>query len=180
MESDDLVQYRSRYWRAPFVLVVLRIFLAFVLLIAISLEYLEISIVAYALAFITDVLDGRIAKWMKITTSSAIEAYLDPVADFIFVLLSFYAFSLKSIYSPLLLVQFIIMFVFFIITSNDSKPLYDPIGKYYGIYLFITIGLTIVFQETLVFNFVLVSVIFYSIILVLYRSIFLWKKRKEN
>lgn len=175
-----MAQHRSMYWRVPFVLVVLRVFLAFALLFAISLDYLDISIAVYSLAFATDILDGRIAQWMKITTSSAIEAYLDPVADFILILLSFYAFSLKSIYSPWLLVMFILLFLFFIITSNDSKPLYDPIGKYYGIYIFITIGLTIVFQQTLVFDFVLVSLLLYSTILVLYRSIFLWKNRKEN
>jgi len=121
-----------------------------------------------------------LGKWQKITPSSPLEAYLDPIADFAFVLVSFYAFSLRQFYPSWILFVFVFMFLFFIISSNKREPLYDPLGKYYGTFLLTAIGITLLFPMEVVFNDVLLLIIAYTVGLIIYRTVYLWNSRRES
>jgi CDP-diacylglycerol--glycerol-3-phosphate 3-phosphatidyltransferase/cardiolipin synthase len=121
-----------------------------------------------------------LGEWQKTIPSSPLEAYLDPIADLVFVLVSFYAFSLRQFYPSWILFVFVFMFLFFIISSNNREPLYDPVGKYYGTFLLTTIGITLFFPMEFVFNSVLLFIIAYAVGLVIYRTAYLWNSRREN
>jgi CDP-diacylglycerol--glycerol-3-phosphate 3-phosphatidyltransferase len=180
VRDDVLVKIDDRMKIAPHAVSILRILSAPVFLFAFMWNFTEMAIFLYLIALASDIIDGRLAKRQKKTSSSSLEAYLDPIADFIFVLVAFSAFSLSQIYPIWILSVFALMFLFFIISSNRRRPLYDPVGKYYGIFLIVTIGVTLFFPIELVFNGVLVFIIAYTIVLVIYRAGFIWKKRKEN
>lgn len=180
MGADDLVGIDNRLKKAPYTVVILRILLTPAFFYAFLWDFTEIAICLFILALTSDFVDGRLAQKLNTTSSSLFEAYLDPIADFVFVLVSFYAFSIRLIYPTWILVVFVFMFLFFIISSNKRRPLYDPIGKYYGTFLFVTIGITILFPIELTFNGVLLTIIVYTIGLVIYRTVFLWKISSEN
>ena len=178
--ADVLAKIDDRLKKAPYAIVILRFLLTPVFSIAFLWDFTELAIFLYFAAFASDIIDGYIARKLKTASSSPLEAYLDPMADFVFVLMSFYAFSLRQIYPTWILVVFAFMFLFFIISSNKRKPLYDPVGKYYGTFLIATIGITLLFPMEFVFNSVLLAIIAYTLVLVIYRTIFLWKSRTEN
>lgn len=176
-----MVENDNRVKKSPYlVLVILRVLLTPAFFYAFMWDFTEIAIFLYIAAFTSDIVDGRLAKKQKTILSSPLEGYLDPLADFVLVLTSFYAFSLRQFYPSWILFVFVFMFLFFIISSNKRKPLYDPVGKYYGTFLMAAIGITLFFPIELVYNGVLLFIIAYTIGLVIYRTVFLWKKRKEN
>jgi CDP-diacylglycerol--glycerol-3-phosphate 3-phosphatidyltransferase len=178
--DDALTEIDNRATRSPYILVALRILLSPAFLYAFMLNFTEIAVMLYLAAFISDAADGHLAKWVATTSSSAIEAYLDPVADFVLVLTSFCAFSLRQFYPSWILLAFALMFLFFIISSKRRGPLYDPVGKYYGTFLMTTIGITLFFPIEPVLSGVLLSIVAYTLTLVMYRTFFLWKNRKGN
>jgi CDP-diacylglycerol--glycerol-3-phosphate 3-phosphatidyltransferase/cardiolipin synthase len=173
VEVDTIVK------RFPYTVVILRILLTLAFFLVFMWDLTEIAIVLYLAAFASDIVDGVLAKRQKTTSSSPLEAYLDPIADLVLVLMSFYAFSLKQFYPSWILLVFVLMFLFFIVSSNKRKPLYDPVGKYYGTFLMTTIGITLFFPTEPVFNGVLLLIIAYTVGLVIYRTVYLWNSRKE-
>jgi CDP-diacylglycerol--glycerol-3-phosphate 3-phosphatidyltransferase/cardiolipin synthase len=134
-----------------------------------------ISLLIIVLAGITDFLDGYIAR--KIGSTSNKGAYLDVTSDFVFIITCFLAFVIKGWYNPLILILIIIMFFLFIGTSGLRKPVYDPVGKYLGAYLMVMIFISILFQEQLIREFLLVLLILIWIVSVISRlySIFIQK-----
>ncbi len=170
----------SRKEKIPYAIVILRIFLTPLFFFVYMWDLLEAAVLLYLVAFTSDIVDGRIAKRLGTTASSTLEFYLDPIADFVFVLVSFYAFSLKQIYPTLILVVFIFMFSFFIFSSRDRKPIYDPVGKYYGTFLLGVIGITLLFPIVLIYNCLLLSIVVYTLMLVFYRTAFLLKNPPRN
>jgi len=160
--------------KAPFVVAFLRIILAPVFFFAFMWDFVEVAISLYALGFISDIVDGFLARRLEATSSSLLEAYMDPIADFTLVLTCFSAFSLRSIYPSWILIVFVIMFLFFILSSRKKKPVYDPVGKYYGTFLIVMIGVTLLFPLNLVYNINLLSIIMYTIVLAVYRTTFLF------
>lgn len=173
-ESDNGVK------KSAFAVVILRILLTPVFFFAFMWDFAAIAILLYLAAFASDIVDGILARRQGIIPSSPLEAYLDPVADFVLVFVSFYAFSLRQFYPPWILLVFVLMFLFFIISSSKREPSYDPVGKYYGTFLMITIGVTLFFPTEIVFNGVLVLIIAYTVGLVIYRAVYLWNNRKED
>ena len=166
--------------KSAFAVAILRILLSPVFFFAFIWDFTEIAIVLYFAAFVSDIADGFIARRQGITSSSPTESYLDPIADFVMVLVSFYAFSLKQMYSSLILPMFALMFLFFVFTSNREQPLYDPVGKYYGTFLMVMIGVTLILPLKPVINAILILIIVYSIGLIIYRSGYLLNRRKAN
>lgn len=178
--ADGLVETSNRIRKIPFAIAFLRIILTPLFFYAFINDITLIAVVLYLAAVISDIVDGRLAKWLNVTSSSSFEAYLDPLADFVLVIGSFLAFSLRSIYPIWVLVMLIFMFLFFILSSSREKPRYDPLGKYYGIFLIITIGLTLFFPIVFVFNIILLTIVGYTLTLIFYRTVFLWKNRMTN
>jgi len=163
--------------KSPYVVVFLRILLTPAFFYAFMWDFTEIAVSLYLAAFISDIVDGRLAERQETIPSSPLEAYLDPIADFVLVLVSFYAFSLRQFYPSWILFVFVFMFLFFIISSNKREPVYDPMGKYYGTFLMTTIGITLFFPTELVFNNVLLFIIAYTVSLAIYRTVYLCKNR---
>jgi phosphatidylglycerophosphate synthase len=94
-------------------------------------------------AIVTDMLDGYLARRLKVASSFG--AYWDVTADFLFVLTAFTTFVRHGLYPSWILLLIGAMFVQFLLTSRQGRPVYDPVGKYYGAFLFVVIGITLVF-----------------------------------
>ncbi len=121
----------------------------------------ESRVVSYALflfAVSTDFLDGYLAK--KLEVNSWLGSYFDVTADFLFVSGMFLVFILEGFYP--LWILFILVFVFaqFMLTSRYLKQtVYDPVGKYYGSLMYGGTGLTLLFQEQLIYGIVTTGIV---------------------
>ena len=166
--------------RAPFIIALLRMLVTPVFFYSITNNWIELAFSIYLFALVSDVLDGYIARRYSIEAISIIEAFLDPMADFVFVMASFFAFSYKQYYPSLLAAIFLVMFLFFILTSNRNEPIYDPLGKYYGIFLILIIGLTILFPISSVLDILYLTILSYTILLVIFRITFITKQRGKS
>lgn len=120
---------------------------------------------------ITDVLDGYVAR--KMGTSSDKGAYLDVTADFLLILICFWAYIIKGWYDPLILGLIITMFLLFVATSGLEKPVYDPLGKYLGAYLMLMILISLTFPERVIWQLLLLLLIIICLTSVLTRFFFM-------
>lgn len=127
----------------------------------------------------TDALDGHLVKRLGISSSSSLEAYFDPITDFLLVLTAFSAFVVRNIYPFWVLILLGIMFFQFLLTSGRRRPLYDPVGKYYGAFLFATIGITLAFPNPLVYDLMFLGILGATGASVTSRSIFLFRRWKN-
>lgn len=130
---------------------------------------------------LTDYLDGYFAR--KLNIASYFGAYFDTAADFILILTTYSAFVINGIYSYWILILIIFMFLQFILTSKIKMPVYDPIGKYLGAVLFGGALITLIFQNIFLYEIIALFILFFSIISLSSRYIFLflqWKKLKKS
>ena len=76
----------------------------------------------------------------------------------------------------------LLMFLQFIITSQAKKPVYDPVGKYYGAFLFLIIFVTLInliLIDNQFLNFIfLVFIVSFTIIAVISRLFFIIRSNK--
>ncbi len=136
------------------------------------------SISIFILAILTDVFDGYSAR--KLEVSSDFGAYFDIIADFILVLVAFLAFIIIGIYPYWLLILIILIFLQFIVTSRFNVLVYDPVGKYYGAFLFAVILITLVSPNSF-YNLLFVIIIIFTIISLISRYLFfIFRKSGEN
>jgi len=122
----------------------------------------------------TDYLDGLLVKTLNL--KPIFSFYLDPFSDFIFVFVSFSAFILKEIYPAIVLFLLLFMFIQFVFSSGLENPVYDPVGKYYGIFLFFVIGITL-FLEKNIYNLAFIVIILISLFSLISRIIFFKYKK---
>ena len=135
------------------------------------------TICIFAFACFTDALDGYLVRRLGI--SPLLGTYFDATADFLLVMAAFSAFVMERIYPFWTLLLIGSMFAQFIVTSGLRRPLYDPLGKYYGVFLFAAIGVTLVIPKSIVYNAVLVGIVGFTVASVASRAVFLlsrWKK----
>lgn len=150
-------------------------------LLAIIFLYLFINdlkigaIAAFLLATITDAFDGYSAR--KFSVESTIGAYLDIFADFFLVLLAFIVFLIKEIYPYWILILIILVFLQFLVTSKFKILIYDPIGKYYGAFLFAIILITLI-SPSIYYEFLLILIMIFTIISLLSRYLFFIVRNK--
>jgi phosphatidylglycerophosphate synthase len=161
--------------KAPYAIVILRLLLTPAFVYAFILDITAIAFILYIAVFVSDIVDGNIARRLETTSSSALEAYLDPVADFVFVTMSFYAFSLRGFYPTWVLIAIVFMFLLFVTSSKGKKPLYDPVGKYYGTFLVAMIGITLLLPIEFFLEFAKLLIVAYTFVLAIYRLAFVWK-----
>ena len=131
----------------------------------------------FIVAVLTDALDGHVARRLG-GASPFLGPYSDAVADFFLVLAAFGAFVIEGLYPFWTLLLIIVMFAQFILTSRLARPIYDPVGKYYGVFLFCAIGVTLVLPYAAVRQAVLVGILGFTAVVVIVRSLFLlglWK-----
>jgi CDP-diacylglycerol--glycerol-3-phosphate 3-phosphatidyltransferase len=108
-----------------------------------------LCLLVFALAAGTDLLDGFIARKLKVASKRG--AYFDAVVDFLFVAGIFTAFMLNGYYQSWILLVIAASFVQFVVSSLYAKKLYDPLGKYIGSVLYIAIVLTLLAPTSVVF-----------------------------
>ena len=97
------------------------------------------ALVTVALAVVTDVLDGRLDRAWHLGSSG----YLDAVADMLFVSVAFCLFQARGLYPWWVLTLVGAMFLQFVLTSGPGGPVYDPVGKYLGVYLYAAVAATV-------------------------------------
>lgn len=158
----------------PSILSSTRIVLAFVLFYSYLNEMWVASIILFVLALSTDYFDGLIAR--KLDAASNYGAYLDTLADFILIITIFTAFAVVGIYPYWILILLTFMFLQFVLTSGVQKPIYDPIGKYYGAFLFTTAGITLILPLPYLTTILLVLMVLISFISLFTRFYSLYKK----
>jgi phosphatidylglycerophosphate synthase len=121
----------------------------------------QIRVATYALflfVICTDFLDGYTAK--KLEAASTLGSYFDVTADFLLVSGMFSIFVLEDVYPNWILLLIVTVFVQFVLTSLYSKrTIYDPVGKYYGSLMYGGIGLTLLFQEQVVYSIVTIGIV---------------------
>ena len=126
----------------------------------------------FLVAVFTDALDGHVARRLG-GASPFLGPYSDAVADFFLVLAAFSAFVLKGLYPFWMLLLIVAMFAQFVLTSRLARPIYDPVGKYYGVFLFCAVGVTLVLPYAAVRQAVLVVILGFTIASGISRSMFL-------
>jgi len=154
----------------------LRIIFTLIFLFLFLNDYLLLSIVIFAIAIFTDVLDGYLAR--KLDAKSSTGAYLDIFADFFLVLTAFIAFVYNGMYPYWVLILIILVFLQFLLTSKFKILVYDPVGKYYGSFLFGIILITLV-APVYIYQFLLLITVLFTIISLLSRYLFFIIKNRR-
>ena len=154
-----------------------RIILAFIFLFLLLNNQLRLSIAIFIIAIFTDALDGYLAR--KLDAKSSAGAYLDIFADFFLILIAFIAFIFSGIYPYWILILIILVFLQFLVTSKYKILVYDPIGKYYGAFLFIIILITLISPDTY-YGFLLAIILIFTLISLISRYLFFIYKNKDN
>lgn len=128
-----------------------------------------VAILVFLLAVITDAFDGYSAR--KLSVASDYGAYFDIIADFILVLVAFLTFIIIGIYPYWLLLLIVLVFLQFILTSKLKVLVYDPVGKYYGAFLFAVIFVTLICPPSF-YSWLLIAIILFTIISLISRYLF--------
>ena len=87
---------------------------------------------------ITDVVDGVLARRLDAATDPG--AYLDVSADFLVVAAGFTGLARVGPLPWWTLALIGVMFAQFVLSSTRRRPVYDPVGRYYGGLLFAVIA----------------------------------------
>jgi phosphatidylglycerophosphate synthase len=145
-------------------------FLLALIFLYLFINDLKIGVIAvFLLAIITDALDGYLSR--KFSVESTLGAYLDIFADFFLVLLAFIAFLIGRIYPYWILILIILVFLQFLVTSKFKILVYDPIGKYYGTFLFAIILITLI-SSSIYYGVLLIIIVIFTIISLSSRYLF--------
>ncbi|NVM00877.1 MAG: CDP-alcohol phosphatidyltransferase family protein [Candidatus Helarchaeota archaeon] len=158
----------------PQIITALRIVIIAPLLIFLFNNLIIESFILFTISWITDILDGISAR--KLDVTSTFGAYFDASTDFIFIFILFFAFVLKEIYPFWILIIIGFMFLQFILTSRQKKPVYDPIGKYSGLFLYVIIGITLIFADLLIYDILLIAMLVFFVLSLISRYIALRKQ----
>jgi phosphatidylglycerophosphate synthase len=155
---------------------VLRVAVLPVLIISFVLGFSLLSYALFLFAILTDFLDDYYAK--KFHVASKLGAYFDATADFLFVSAMLSIFVFEGCYPLWLLLLVIVVFVQFILTNIVSRQaVYDPVGKYYGSLMYGAIGLTLLFQEQLLYSIIFVGIVSFSVACLFSRVYFLFSQK---
>jgi CDP-diacylglycerol--glycerol-3-phosphate 3-phosphatidyltransferase/cardiolipin synthase len=133
----------------------------------------------FVVAVFTDALDGHVARKLG-GASPFLGPYSDAVADFSLVLAAFSAFVVKGLCPFWMLLLIVAMFAQFVLTSRLTRPIYDPVGKFYGVFLFCAVGVTLVLPYAAVHQTVVVVILGFTIASVISRVKFLLGFSKER
>jgi phosphatidylglycerophosphate synthase len=135
------------------------------------------AIGVFLFACFTDAFDGYLAR--RLGVAPWLGPYFDATADFVLIAAAFSAFVVKGTYPLWTLLLIVGMFLQFVWTSGRAKPLYDPVGKYYGVFLFAAIGVTLAFPRPAVCSAVLVGIPGFTAASLVSRFVF-FRHRQKN
>lgn len=111
---------------------------------------------------LTDALDGYTAR--KLDSTSSTGAYLDVAADFILVFAGFSGLVVRGFYPFWVILPLVFMFLQFLATSKTRPPIYDPVGKYYGFFLFLVILTALTLQNPFLNLILVILMVIFTII----------------
>ena len=154
----------------PSLITSIRVILAFLLLYSLINDLRILSISLFFIAVASDAFDGYIAR--QLGASSSAGAYFDIIADFILVLNVFLAFVIDGIYPYWILILIVLVFLQFIVSSKFKVLIYDPLGKYYGSFLFLMILITLLPLEFINYNLLLVIIVVFTFISLISRYLY--------
>ena len=137
------------------------------------------AVCIFLVAVFTDALDGHVARRLGGATPF-LGPYSDAVADLFLVLAAFSAYVIKGLYPFWVLLLIVAMFAQFVLTSRLARPIYDPVGKYYGVFLFCAVGVTLALPFAAVRQAVLVVILGFTIASVISRAMFLLGVSKKR
>jgi CDP-diacylglycerol--glycerol-3-phosphate 3-phosphatidyltransferase/cardiolipin synthase len=161
-----------------FIIIAIRYIATILFLYTFTHNLTTLALCIFLVAVFTDALDGYVARKLN-NAVMFLGPYSDAVADFFLVLTVFSAFVSKGLYPIWVLLNIIVMFVQFILTSRLARPVYDPLGKYYGVFLFCVAGVTQVLPNAIILQAVPVVILGFSIMVVISRVIFLCGPSKK-
>lgn len=104
--------------------------------------------------------------------------YGDAVADCVLVLVVCAALVLEGVYPTWLPIVLLVMFGQFVATSGLERPVYDPIGKYYGGFLYASLTLTFLVPHPTVARTALLAVVAATVGTLTSRTVFLVRRRR--
>ena len=126
----------------------------------------------------TDFFDGYLAR--KLNVTSRFGAYFDATTDFILMIGIFTIFYAISFYPIWLLLLIAAAFIQFLATSQYTKKLYDPVGRYLGSALYIGVVLTLLWPTGAVFAFVQYAFVAFFLVSLASRTVSLTRKRAQR
>jgi CDP-diacylglycerol--glycerol-3-phosphate 3-phosphatidyltransferase/cardiolipin synthase len=129
-------------------------------------------------AVLTDAADGMVGR--RWGGRPFMGAYADATADFVLVLTAFVAFVARGVYPFWIVLVIIAMYVQFRLTSRRDTPVYDPVGKYYGVWLFACTGITLLWPHPLARGAVLAGIIIMTAASLLCRAACLYRPHRES
>lgn len=107
-------------------------------------------------AGITDVADGWLARRTDARTTTG--AYIDVCADLLVVLAGFGGLALIGAIPRWLPAVLVAVFAQFLLTSGRRQPIYDPVGKYFGGFLYGALGVALALPDLAMAHAVTVTV----------------------
>jgi len=156
----------------------IRVILAPILFFTVINNFILYSICIFVLAIATDAIDGYVSRKLDVASSNG--AYFDVVADFILIISVFFGLVFTGSYPFWLIIILVFMFLQFIITSKFQIPVYDPIGKYYGSFLFIVIFISLIVINPFIYSLLTILIVVFTIISVTSRFLFIFKNKDDN
>lgn len=166
---------RVKVW-IPSVFTAFRVILAPILFFTVINDLFLYSIGIFIFAMVTDVFDGYLARKWDVTSSKG--AYFDTTSDFIFVVAGFSAFIVNGTYPFWILIIIVFMFLQFIVTSKSKVPIYDPVGKYYGAFLFLALFIGLIINNQIINLVLTILIIIFTIISITSRYFHIFKYNK--
>jgi CDP-diacylglycerol--glycerol-3-phosphate 3-phosphatidyltransferase/cardiolipin synthase len=130
---------------APSLLSVVRGALALPLGLAVAARADAAALACLGAAAATDVIDGRLARRLRV--ASAAGAWLDVGADALVTTVALAMLGNTGALPSALFVAPLLAFGVFAATSRHGRPRYDPVGKYYGAWLFAVAGATLALSD---------------------------------
>jgi CDP-diacylglycerol--glycerol-3-phosphate 3-phosphatidyltransferase/cardiolipin synthase len=152
----------------------IRIILAPLFFFTIINDLYVYSIGIFILAGASDMIDGLYARSYGLNSPKG--AYYDISSDFIFILAGFSAFVVNGIYPYWVLIIIVVMFLQFLATSTSRTQIYDPVGKYYGSFLYLVIIISLIIINPLLYSMLTILIIIFTLTSLMSRLIFMKKK----
>lgn len=163
----------------PLAVTTLRLIVLPILVYSFDQQILFLEYPLFLFAISTDFLDGYIAK--KFGISSKFGFYFDVIVDFVFVSGMFLVFILEGFYPSWILFLMFFVFAQFLVTNFYVKQaFYDPVGKYYGSLMYGGIGLTLLFQEQIIYSIVIAGVAVSTVMSLLSRWAYFLRLQKHE
>jgi len=160
----------------PSAVTFLRLIALPLLILTITDRLFFLADVLFIIAIASDLFDGYLAR--RLGVASRLGTAFDVSTDFWFIGGMFLYFGWTGVYPIWVFILMVLMFAQFALTSLFIRIIYDPFGKYLGGLLYGAIGLTILFSgQQLIRNFTLVCTVLIATISLLYRTLYIIRKR---